>query len=76
MGWTRLLNGLEALNLQPIHLLNGLESPNLRPMRVNPAHIHLHNRCGPFTFLVDESRDITMKEQMTAVLCYVDKKGT
>lgn len=44
-------------------------------MRVNPAHIHPHNHCGPFAFLVDESLDIAMKEQMTAILCYVDKKG-
>ena len=30
---------------------------------------------GFFSILVDESRDISVKEQMTLVLCYVNKKG-
>ena len=30
---------------------------------------------GFFSILVDESRDISMKEQTTLVLCYVNKKG-
>ena len=28
-----------------------------------------------FTVLIDESRDISVKEQMVVVLCFVDKKG-
>ena len=30
---------------------------------------------GFFSILVDESRDISMKEQMAVILLYVDKKG-
>ena len=30
---------------------------------------------GFFSILVDESRNISVKEQMTLVLCYVNKKG-
>ena len=30
---------------------------------------------APFALLVDESRDISMKEQMAIILSYVDKKG-
>jgi hypothetical protein len=28
-----------------------------------------------FSILIDESRDVSVKEQMSVVLCYVDKKG-
>ncbi|XP_031257586.1 zinc finger MYM-type protein 1-like [Pistacia vera] len=28
-----------------------------------------------FSVLIDESRDVSIKEQMTIVICYVDKKG-
>ena len=31
---------------------------------------------GFFSILVDESRDISVKEQMSLVLRYVNKKGT
>ena len=30
---------------------------------------------GFFSILIDESRDISVKEQMALVLCYVNKKG-
>ena len=30
---------------------------------------------APYALLVDESRDISMKEQMAIILCYVDKQG-
>ena len=31
---------------------------------------------GFFSILVDESHDISVKERMSLVLCYVNKKGT
>ena len=57
-----------------------LTHPDIQKDIVNAAAYKTTNAIiedldsGFFSILVDESRDILIKEQMVVVLCYVDKK--
>lgn len=58
-----------------------LTSPKIQKDIVNTATIETAQAIvykledAPFALLVDESRDISMKEQMVVVLRYVDRRG-
>ena len=58
-----------------------LTSPKIQKDIVNAAAIETTQAIiselgdAPFSLLVDESRDISIKEQMVVAICYVDKQG-